>query len=103
MRTWGGRRRTRPSGRDSRGWARGSQWGMWGWGWARGCGGSAGRARPGRGELAVPLPAGYARRASGEVALDPDEQVQAVIRLVFRLFDELGTAHAVLWFLVGRL
>jgi DNA invertase Pin-like site-specific DNA recombinase len=37
-------------------------------------------AKAGRGELAVPLPAGYARRASGEVALDPDEQVQAVVR-----------------------
>ena len=57
-------------------------------------------AKAGRGELAVPLPAGYARRASGEVALDPDEQVQAVIRLVFRLFGELGTVHAVLRFLV---
>src|SRR6266550_6436356 len=56
-------------------------------------------AKAGRGELAVPLPAGYARRPSGEVALDPDEQVQAVIRLVFRLFDELGTVHAVLRFL----
>ena len=60
--------------------------------------GPAGQGRPA--ELAVPLPAGYARRASGEVALDPDEQVQAVIRLVFRLFDELGTVHAVLRFLV---
>src|SRR5580704_17815173 len=58
-------------------------------------------AKAGRGELAVPLPAGYARRASGEVALDPDEQVQAVIRLVFRLFGQLGTVHAVLRFLVG--
>src|SRR5438034_2776672 len=57
-------------------------------------------AKAGRGELAVPLPAGYARRPSGEAALDPDEQVQAVIRLVFRLFDELGTVHAVLRFLV---
>src|SRR5256885_11439798 len=57
-------------------------------------------AKAGRGELAVPLPAGYARRPSGEAALDPDEQVQAVIRLVFRLFDELGTGHAVLRFLV---
>src|SRR4051794_32074807 len=62
---------------------------------------AAGRlAKAGRGELAVPLPAGYARRPSGEVALDPDEQVQAVIRLVFRLFEELGTVHAVLRFLV---
>ena len=57
-------------------------------------------AKAGRGELAVPLPAGYARRASGEVALDPDEQVQAVVRLVFRLFEQLGTVHAVLRFLV---
>jgi DNA invertase Pin-like site-specific DNA recombinase len=59
-------------------------------------------AKAGRGELAVPLPAGYARRASGEVALDPDEQVQAVIRLVFSLFEQLGTVHAVLRFLVGH-
>src|SRR5215469_10165411 len=59
-------------------------------------------AKAGRGELAVPLPAGYARRPSGEVALDPDEQVQAVIRLVFSLFEQLGTVHAVLRFLVGH-
>ena len=59
-------------------------------------------AKAGRGELAVPLPAGYARRPSGEVALDPDEQVQAVIRLVFGRFDQLGTVHAVLRFLVAH-
>src|SRR2546421_10166911 len=57
-------------------------------------------AKAGRGERAVARPAGYARRPSGEAALDPDEQGQAVIRLVFRLFDELGTVHAVLRFLV---
>ena len=59
-------------------------------------------AKAGRGELAVPLPAGFVRRASGEVALDPDEQVQAVIRLVFGLFEQLGTVHAVLRFLVAH-
>ena len=59
-------------------------------------------AKAGRGELAVPLPAGLMRRPSGEVALDSDEQVQAVIRLVFRLFEQLGTVHAVLRFLVGH-
>jgi hypothetical protein len=59
-------------------------------------------AKAGRGELAVPLPAGYVRRPSGEVALDPDEQVQAVIRLVFGLFEQLRTVHAVLRFLVGH-
>src|SRR5438876_3631641 len=57
-------------------------------------------AKARRGELAVPLPAGLVRRPSGEVALDPDEQVQAVVRLVFGLFEQLGTVHAVLRFLV---
>jgi DNA invertase Pin-like site-specific DNA recombinase len=64
---------------------------------------SSGRlAKASRGELAVPLPAGYVRRPSGEVALDPDGQVQAVIRLVFGLFEQLGTVHAVLRFLAGH-
>jgi DNA invertase Pin-like site-specific DNA recombinase len=53
-------------------------------------------AKARRGELAVPLPAGLARRPSGEVVLDPDEQVRAVVRLVFDLFERLGTVGAVL-------
>jgi DNA invertase Pin-like site-specific DNA recombinase len=53
-----------------------------------------------RGELAVPLPTGYIRRASGEVAFDPDEQVQHVVRLIFRTFEERGTLNAVLRYLV---
>src|SRR5256886_2050495 len=53
-------------------------------------------AKARRGELAVPLPSGFVRRPSGEVALDPDEQVQAVVRLVFELFDRLGTVSGVL-------
>lgn len=53
-----------------------------------------------RGELAVPVPSGYVRRPSGEVALDPDEQVQQVVRLIFRKFAELGTRNAVLRYLV---
>ena len=57
-------------------------------------------AKAGRGELALPLPTGYVRTSSGEVVLDPDEQVQSVIRLVFHLFEQLGTVHAVLRFLV---
>ncbi len=59
-------------------------------------------AKARRGALAVPLPAGLVRRPSGEVALDPDEQVQAVIRLVFELFDRLGTVNAVLCFLADN-
>ncbi len=49
-----------------------------------------------RGELRFPLPIGYVWTASGEVGFDPDAQVQHVVRLVFRTFDELGTLHA-LW------
>lgn len=53
-----------------------------------------------RGELGFPLPIGYVRRPSGEVTLDPDEQVQHVLRLVFRKFAELGTLNALLRYLV---
>jgi DNA invertase Pin-like site-specific DNA recombinase len=59
-------------------------------------------AKARRGELAVPLPAGLVRRPSGEVVLDPDEQVRSVVRLVFDLFDRLGTVGAVLGFLAGN-
>jgi len=59
-------------------------------------------AKARRGELAVPLPAGFDRRPSGEVVLDPDEQVRAVVRLVFDLFERLGTIGAVLGFLADN-
>ena len=59
-------------------------------------------AKARRGELAVPLPAGLVRRPSGEVVLDPDEQVRSVVRLVFDLFDRLGTVGAVLGFLADN-
>jgi DNA invertase Pin-like site-specific DNA recombinase len=63
----------------------------------------AGRlAKARRGELAIGLPTGYVRRASGEAALDPDEQVQTVVRLIFAKFAELGTLHAVLRWLVDH-
>jgi hypothetical protein len=53
-----------------------------------------------RGELFNHAPIGYVRRPTGEVALDPDEQVQGVVRLIFDQFDELGTINAVLRYLV---
>ncbi len=53
-----------------------------------------------RGELALPVPIGYVRRASGEVTFDPDEQVRHVVDLVFRKFEQLGTLNAVLNYLV---
>jgi len=57
-------------------------------------------AKAERGELAIPLPIGYVRRPSGEVALDPDEQARHVVRLVFGTFARLGTLNAVLRYLV---
>ena len=59
-------------------------------------------AKAERGELAVPLPIGYVRRPSGEVVLDPDEQAQHVVRLVFSAFRRLGTLNGVLRYLVGQ-
>jgi DNA invertase Pin-like site-specific DNA recombinase len=59
-------------------------------------------AKASRGELAVPLPAGLVRRPSGEVVRDPDEQVRSVVRLVFDLFERLGTVGAVLGFLADN-
>jgi DNA invertase Pin-like site-specific DNA recombinase len=60
------------------------------------------QAKARRGELAIGLPIGYVRRPSGEAALDPDEQVQTVVRLVFAKFAELGTLHGVLRWLVDH-
>ena len=57
-------------------------------------------AKAERGELVTPLPIGYVRRPSGEAALDPDEQAQHVVRLIFSTFSRLGTLNAVLRYLV---
>lgn len=56
-------------------------------------------AKAERGELALPLPIGYLRRADGVVVLDPDEAVQHVVWLVFDGFARLGTLNAVLRYL----
>lgn len=55
-----------------------------------------------RGELLFHVPIGYVRRPSGEVALEPDEEAREIVRLVFRKFEELGTLHSVLRFLVSH-
>jgi Recombinase/Recombinase zinc beta ribbon domain len=51
-------------------------------------------------EFSFPLPIGYVWTASGEVGFDPDAQVQHVVWRVFRKFDELGTLHALLRYLM---
>lgn len=53
-----------------------------------------------RGELFSHVPIGYLRTAGGEVVIDPDQQVQSAVRLVFDRFDELGTLNATLQYLV---
>jgi hypothetical protein len=45
---------------------------------------------------------GYVRDAAGAIAFDPDEQVQHVVHLIFRKFDELGTLHALVRYLARQ-
>ncbi|HME28010.1 MAG TPA: recombinase family protein [Acetobacteraceae bacterium] len=60
------------------------------------------RAKARRGELGKLVPMGYMLRPSGEVVLDPDEQAQATIRLVFDLFDRFRTVGKVMRYLVDH-
>jgi DNA invertase Pin-like site-specific DNA recombinase/uncharacterized protein YndB with AHSA1/START domain len=52
-----------------------------------------------RGELHLSLPVGLERQRDGTVTLNPDEEVQARLRLVFQKFEDLGSACAVLRYL----
>lgn len=54
------------------------------------------RQKAARGELRLPLPAGLVEERGGEIVLNPDEEVQARLHLVFQLFRDLGSAHAVM-------
>lgn len=53
------------------------------------------RAKASRGELAMGLPVGLGYTPDGKVALDPDRQVQEIIRLLFETFRRTGSAGAV--------
>jgi hypothetical protein len=55
-----------------------------------------------RGELVSKVPIGYVRTATGEVDLDPDEQVRAFVRLVFDQFERVGSATCLLRWVVER-
>jgi DNA invertase Pin-like site-specific DNA recombinase len=54
------------------------------------------RQKAARGELRIPVPAGLAYDRSGAIILNPDEEVQARLRLVFAKFRELQSARAVM-------
>jgi methylphosphotriester-DNA--protein-cysteine methyltransferase len=60
------------------------------------------RAKARRGELFRTLPCGYVRRPSGEIALDPDEEVQATVRLIFDLFERQRSIAGVLAWCVAH-
>ena len=53
-----------------------------------------------RGEAYNHPPIGYVKSPTGGFALDPDEQVQGVVRLLFEQFDRLGTVCGLLRYLV---
>lgn len=57
------------------------------------------RQKAARGELRLPIPAGLAHDRAGGIALNPDEQVQARLSLVFAKFRELHSARAVMRYL----
>jgi len=48
-----------------------------------------------RGELATPLPFGFAYDDEGRVVLEPDQQIQQAIRSVFAVFRQVGSAFGV--------
>ena len=60
---------------------------------ARLVGGQLNKAR--RGELWMRAPLGMVYDAGGKLMLDPDEQVQGAVRLVFDTFHRTGSAGAV--------
>jgi len=52
-----------------------------------------------RGELLNHPPIGYVRGPDGDYQLDPDEQVQNVLRLIFDSFEREGSLHGLLRYL----
>jgi DNA invertase Pin-like site-specific DNA recombinase len=53
-----------------------------------------------RGDLLNHPPMGYVRGADGDYHLDPDEQAQRVVRLIFDVFEQQGSLHGLLRYLV---
>src|SRR5437763_4496737 len=56
----------------------------------------AARAKARRGELRISVPIGYIWHREIGLGLDPDLRVQEVVRLIFAIFEALGSARQVL-------
>ena len=50
--------------------------------------------------LFLDVPCGYVKLPTGGIALDPDEQVQSTVRMIFDKFDELGSCRSLYRYLV---
>lgn len=55
-----------------------------------------------RGAVYIRAPLGYVKLSNGKFGLDPDEQVQSIVRMIFAEFDRRGSARSVLRFLQQR-
>lgn len=55
-----------------------------------------------RGELYLLPPIGYVKLSTDDFAIDPDEQVQNVVNLVFDQFDRVGTVRGVIRYMVNH-
>ena len=55
-----------------------------------------------RGDLLNHPPLGYVRGTDGDYHLDPDEQAQRVVRLIFDAFEQQGSLHGLLRYLVAH-
>jgi DNA invertase Pin-like site-specific DNA recombinase len=55
-----------------------------------------------RGERLNHPPMGYVRGPDGDDQLDPDEQAQRVVRLIFDVFEQQGSLHGLLRYLVAH-
>src|SRR5437660_3244135 len=55
-----------------------------------------------RGDLLNHPPMGYVRGPDGDYQLDSDEQAQRVVRLIFDVFEQQGSLHGLLRYLVAH-
>jgi DNA invertase Pin-like site-specific DNA recombinase len=60
------------------------------------------RHAAGRGELRLPLPAGYVYDSDGDWIIDPDQEVQAAISDLLKAFRQAGSADGVVGIFRGR-